>query len=171
MFQNRFICLLLAFTMITFSMLLSGCGDTPSRAALKENITLGDIVTELRQEFSPPSPGQIGDSYLKGLYGVNPKDVDAYAGFISLDDTSPDQVLAIKAGEGKASSIKNALEDRLTFVQSEFEAGSPTQHKKAMAGQVVVKGDFLFLIILGREAMDADEEMARAEELILRNFQ
>ena len=86
---------------------------------------------------------------------------------------SSDNLIGIKAKEGKVETVQKALEARKEMVVQSFEQYLPTELDKAKAGKVVTLGDYVFLIIVSNADMDEEDVTAgitKAEELIRGNF-
>ncbi len=67
---------------------------------------------------------------------------------------SADTLYIGKAAEGKVDALKTEFEARLAAVQQSFEQYLPDAYEMAKNGQVVVRGDYVMMVI------SADNEKA-----------
>lgn len=155
-------------------------GCTPSPAVPDNNITteggtgttltkgttLETIVTQINEEIGIQMPGDVDETTLSDLFHISSDMVDTFYGKFAMTMTSSDNVVAVKAAPGKIEDVVSALEQRKAEVIQSFEMYLPDQYEKAQAGQVIVRGDYAFLIIIGDYEKGFDNEMAKAEEII-----
>lgn len=156
---------------LAMAMLLGvSAGCTEKKLAMKDNnTTLQHIVDKVAEEFGDfyvQMPSKLSDETLKDIYSIEPGSVEEYAGDFAMTMTSADNFVAIKAKEGKAEEVKQALENRRAQVQQTFEQYLPGPLVVAKAGKVLVKGDYVFLIMLGDPEKDPAKDVERAEEII-----
>ena len=148
----------------------SGSENTPSTPTLKEGVTLSSLMAELEEEYGVAMPAELDDQTMKDMMGVDVADVEEYAGSFSMVMTSADNLVGVKAKEGKVDTVKEALEGRLEFVRQSFEQYLPEQKEKAAAGKVISVGDYVFLIIAGRMDEDPAAEVSAIEAKINDSF-
>ena len=84
--------------------------------------------------------------------------------------TSADNVVAIKAKPDKKQTVVDGLTKRLEDVRNSFAQYLPDQSEKAQKGQVIEKGDYVFLLILGSDVEKFDAEMENAVKIINEAF-
>lgn len=168
--MTKQICTIAMAVMLLFAVACGGGGNASSAPALKEGVTLASIITEIENEYGITMPSTVDEQLLQDLLGVNPADVVEYAGSISMANVSADNVVAVKAAEGKIETVKTALEGRLDAVRQSFERYLPAQYDKAMAGKVITIGDYAFLVIAGRMDEDPVSEIAAIEAKIQSSF-
>lgn len=142
--------------------------DTTTGAGmiLAEGTKLDDIVMKLGEELGITMPEKVDDTTLVDIMGLNKDDVEEYYGEYAVVNTSADNIIAIKANEGKADTVKKALEERKNAVVKNFEQYLPEQLDKAKAGKVIQRGNYVFLVIAGNSEKGMDNEIKRAEEII-----
>ena len=157
-------------------ILLSACGSkdgkTPSGSAspeLKEGQSLQAIVDRIDTEIGIAMPSD--DSVLTDICYIPMDAVEAYAGKITFVNVSSDNVVAVKAKEGQIETVKAGLTKRLEDVQKSFEEYLPEQYEKAKKGQVLVKGNYAFFLILGESFDTMDQDMEKAVSIINEAFQ
>jgi len=146
----------------------SGC-TTKKQVVIKKDTTLQNIVDKVAEEFGDfyvQMPSKLDATTLKDLFNIDPAIVDEYAGDFAMTMTSADNFVAIKAKEGKVEEVKQALENRRAQVQQTFEQYLPGPLQVAKAGKVIVKGNYVFLIMIGNPEKGPEKDVARAEEII-----
>lgn len=163
--------------MITFIlaavMLLSvvACGKKESAApVLKEDVTLQGLMDSLSEDYGFAMPAPLDEMILSDLLGIDPGDVEEYAGYITMVNVSCDNLIAIKAKEGKAEEIQKKLEERKNFEVSSFQQYLQDQYDKAQAGKVFAVGDYVFLVMIAKDPENAADDVAAAEEVIRNSF-
>lgn len=180
--MKRIIGILIALMMM--SMVFTGCsGGNDGNSAgsgngadeLKDGVSLNDIVKKIDEEMGIAMGSDVDDTTLTDIFNIDKNDVEEYAGKMSMVMNSADNFIAVKAKDGKADAIKEALEKRKESVMQQFEQYLPDQYVKAQSGKVLVKGDYVFLIILGDTVTEdggefdtdaADAAVKNAENII-----
>ena len=148
----------------------NGGSSAPAAPTLKEGVTLSSLMEELGTEYEISMPAAVDEQILKDMLGISAEDVEEYAGSISMVMISADNLIGVKAKDGKLETVQKGLEDRLEFVRQSFERYLPDQKEKAAAGKVVTVGDYAFLIIAGRMDKDPAAEVAEIEQKINDSF-
>lgn len=133
---------------------------------LTEGTKLDDIVMKLGEDLGITMPEKLDDKTIVDVMGLNSDDIEEYYGEYAIVNTSADNIIAVKAKEGKVDSVKKALEARKDSVVKNFEQYLPEQLDKAKAGKVIQKGNYVFLVIAGDMEKGAEQEIKRAEEII-----
>ena len=148
-------------------MLLTGCsaGNASGSGGLKDSATLQEIVDKIDTEIGIQMPSELDEQTLQDLFGVKKEDVEEFYGKFAMVMNSSDNVIAIKAKDGKAEDVKAALEKRKEDVIQSFEQYLPDQYEKAQKGLVITKGNYVFLVIVG-EAEQIDQDMNKAKEIV-----
>ena len=164
--MKKLVSLLLAAMLLLSA---AACGEKePAAPALKEGVTLQSIVDSISEEYEFSMPGALDETMLTDLLGINTDDVEDYAGNITMVMVSADNLIAVKAKEGKIEDVKAALEKRKEARIAEQYL--PDMISKAEAGKVVTKGDYAALLIVGDTTKDISEEIDKAEEIFLSFF-
>ena len=150
-----------------------GCGKTDGGdftidAALSEVVqgvseALGDAYVRM--------PVELDEAALTELLGLTQEDVEDYAGHFSMTMTSADCFIAIKAREGREEAVRGALEQRRAQVERMFEKYLPEPLQTAKAGQVVQRGRYVFLIMLGGKENGPQSDIAKAQTVVDGYFQ
>ncbi|MEA5011035.1 MAG: DUF4358 domain-containing protein [Angelakisella sp.] len=148
----------------------SSSSQAPAVPTLKEGVTLSSMIDSLSQEYEITMPAALDDQIMKDMMNIDPADVEEYAGYMSMVMTSADNLIGVKAKEGKLDTVKAGLESRLEFVRKSFEQYLPSEKEKSGAGKVFTVGDYAFLVIAGRMDKDPATEIAEIEEKIMENF-
>lgn len=144
----------------------SGDTTTGTGMTLTEGTKLDDIIMKLGEELGITMPEKVDDTTLVDIIGLNKDDVEEYYGEYAVVNTSADNIIAVKAKDGKVDTVKKALEERKNAVVKNFEQYLPEQLDKAKAGKVIQRGNYVFLVIAGNSEKGMDNEIKRAEEII-----
>lgn len=129
------------------TVLLVGCGGGEDA----KQYNLDDVMAAI-EEVAPVSvPADMDDEYLTGMYGISLDDVEEYKGKYTNVSLSTDEILLVKAKAGKADTIKEALEARRDAKYEQAAMYDDVQAQKAQNGRVVVKGDYVLLVVVGDE--------------------
>ena len=109
MLKKTICCLMAAMLLLTSA----ACGSkAPAAPTLKEGVTLQSIVDTLAEKYGFTMPAELDDSILKDFLGIDPEDVEEYTGYITMVNISTDNLIAIKAKEGKVETVQKKLEER-----------------------------------------------------------
>ena len=147
-----------AFLAAALLLTSAACGKkAPAAPTLKEGLTLKSVVDDIGNEIGITMPAEVDESILKDIVGIEPEDVEEYAGYVTM-------VM------GKVETVQKALAARQETVVKSFEQYLPSELDKAKAGKVITIGDYVFLVILGRMDKDPAAETAVIEEMIRENF-
>lgn len=157
-----------AFLAAALLLTSAACGKkAPAAPTLKEGLTLKSVVDDIGNEIGITMPAEVDESILKDIVGIEPEDVEEYAGYVTMVMVSADNLIAVK---GKVETVQKALAARQETVVKSFEQYLPSELDKAKAGKVITIGDYVFLVILGRMDKDPAAETAVIEEMIRENF-
>ena len=152
------------------ALLATGCSSKNAASGggvkMKEGQTVQTVTDQIIDAVGITMGAPLDDMLLKDLYYVDPADVESYAGQMSMANVSADVIVGVQAKDGKIDAVKESLEKRLTDVRKSFEQYLPEQYEKAQKGQVIVKGNYAFLLVLGESTETYDADMKKATELI-----
>jgi len=157
--------------------IFTGCGskaEAPSEntVTMKSGESVQSVVDKIFNEIGMQMPADIDDSVLKDIFYIDPStDVEEYFGKMAMTITSADHIIAVKSKPEKKQDVIDGLNKRLEDVQASFAQYLPDQSEKANKGQVIEKGDYVFLLILGQEVETIDDDMVKAVEIINGAFQ
>lgn len=87
--------------------LFTACGDSPSAAAK----TVDEVYSAVTQANKIDNPRELTDTDLQFEYLLSLEDVAGYAGVVSNDSYNAGLVLVVECKEGKAETVKAALEE------------------------------------------------------------
>lgn len=132
---------------------------------------LQDVIMQLGEELGITMPEKLDESSLKEVFGVDPADIEEYYGEYSAVNTSADHIIGLKVKDGKVDAVRQALEARKEEIVKNFEEYLPDQYEKAQAGQIIQKGNYLFLVIAGDSEKGYDSEMDRAQKIVSGYFE
>ena len=127
---------------------------------------LQDVIMQLGEELGITMPEKLDESSLKEVFGVDPADIEEYYGEYSAVNTSADHIIGLKVKDGKVDAVRQALEAGKEEIVKNFEEYLPDQYEKAQAGQIIQKGNYLFLVIAGDSEKGYDSEMDRAQKIV-----
>lgn len=165
--MKKFIAILLAaMLLVTFA----ACGSKKSESnTIKDDKKLADVITAVNEKFAESyGPDysavamnmDIDEQYISDFLELDSSVYDEYAGGVSMSMTNSDALIAMKAKEGKVEQVQQAFEKRLQDITAQYEfypvSGS---YDRAKSGEVYVKGDYVFLIVVGvltNDRMDED---------------
>lgn len=161
--MKKFLAIVLAGVMV---LSFAACGGKKAAAGtIKDDKTLADVISAVDAKFAEKYGKDYGavamnmpieEQYITDFLELDSSAYDEFAGGISMSMTNSDAFFALKAKEGKVEAVKQALEKRLADLVSQYEyypvSGS---FDRAKAGEVYVKGNYVFLIVVG--IMNDDE--------------
>ncbi len=144
-------------------------GDGGSSESAAESAALNSVVEAVKEAY--------GDSYLPSMqltqqdiadrYGLNAEDYTAAVAEVAMISTQVDTFVAVEAKEGKAETVKAALESyRDSLVNDSMQY--PMNVPKVNASQVYQNGNYVFFLMLGDFAPD---DMSDDEEASLKFYQ
>lgn len=149
----------------------AACGSKePAAPTLKEGVTLQSLMDTLVDEYGFAMPGALDDMILSDLLDIDPGDTEEYAGYITMVNVSSDNLIAVKAKDGKVEDIQKKLEARRDFEVASFEMYLQDQLDKAKAGKVFTVGNYVFLVMIAGEGGNAADDVAAAETFIRESF-
>jgi len=178
--MKKFFAVLLAAAMV---ITMVGCGGKKDASGtIKDDKTLADVMTAVDAKFAEKygegygavaMAAPIEEQYLADFMELDSSVYDEFAGDISMSMTNSDAFFAVKAKEGKVDVVKQALEKRLSDLIAQYEfypvSGS---FDRAKAGEVYVKGNYVFLIVVGvlenveDESPDFSDDVKMVKETI-----
>lgn len=132
-----------------------------------KDISLQEVHTQIKEAYgenylpSMPYDSQI----LETIYGIKPEWVEEFTAEGPATSAHVDTFIAIKATQGNAENVKNALE---TYKQTNLDSGFnyPMNIAKIEQSQVYQIGDYVFYLLLGSyyPGEDENEEPAFYQE-------
>mgnify|MGYP001386748848 CR=1 FL=1 len=142
----------IAAAVLAMALALSGCGKGETYTSDK---TVAQIAGDVMGSVEFAMGMEASEEELSEYYGItkeNYTEIYAYNGMMISADT----LYIAKAADGKADALKAEFESRLAAVQQSFEQYLPDAYEMAKNGEVVVRGDYVMLVI------SADNEKAIA---------
>lgn len=125
-----------------------GCGNSASSTSNKAyNMT--DIISKIEETAPVAMAGDVDDTYVQSVLGLSTDDYEEYAGKYSMANVNVDTLLIVKAKPGKTDTVKAALEKQRDNLAAMNEMYLQDQYEKAKNGLVIVKGDYVALVIVG----------------------
>lgn len=162
--------IILGLVAVLAAGVLAGCGGGTSSAStvkMKDGQTVTTVVEKIVEDVGMQMPSALDDGIMEATFYIKPADdVEEYAGQMAMTMTSADHVVAVKAKPGKKQAVVDGLTKRLSDVQNSFAQYLPDQSAKAKKGQIIEKGDYVFLVIIGQDETTFDADMTKAKEII-----
>ena len=150
--MKKIVSLFMAVSLCAFA--LAGCGGGSETASYN----LNDIVATVEKANPVSNSRDVDDNFIQLDMLLDPENIEEYAGKVSSDKSNNALIVAIKAVEGKASTVEeelNAYKDSISTggLYAEFA------DKEAMAAdaRIVAKGDYLVMVVANTEGADYTE--------------
>ena len=148
---------------LTLSLsLFTACGGNKATSSYDVN----EIVTKISDAVPMAMAGDFTEEELTIMVGLNAEDMASWAGKYSMANVSADRLIVIEAAEGKVDVVKEALEAYKGLIASQFELYLADQYDKALAGRVVVKGNYVLLAIMGDSMVIAESGAEEAYKAV-----
>lgn len=155
--MKRILSLVLA---AAFMLSVAACGtQKDASGTIKDDQSIQDVLDAVDAKFKEKHGGDYGavamkmpidDQYLSDFVDLDTTAYDEYAGAVSMSMTNSDALFAVKAKEGKADVVQQALEKRLSDLIAQYEFYPVNgSYDRAKAGEVYIKGNYVFLIVVG----------------------
>lgn len=140
--------------------LLSGCkGSTAQKEPPVEDI-LKAVQEAYGEEYLPDS--DLDEEMLSQFMGIDTTLIESLAAQMPMISAHPDRVVIAKAVEGKGDELEQELL-RVRTALVEDQMIYPMNIAKTQACQVVRKGDYVALLLVG--AVDMREDATEEEQL------
>ena len=133
---------------------------------MKDGQTVQMVVDKVADKLGMQMSADLDDTALKDLFFIKRDDLQEYAGKISMEPDNMDHIVALRANPGKVQKAVKGLKRRLEDVQNSFSQYQTEQNELVLQGQVVEKGNYIFLIILSDESTAMEEEIMEILEII-----
>lgn len=154
--MKRILSLILA---LAFLLITTACSPQNAAGTIKDDKSIQDVLDAVDAKFNEKYGGDYGaiamkmpvdDQYLSDFVDLDASAYTEFAGVVSMSMANSDALFAVKAKEGKVDVVQQALEKRLSdlIVQYEFYPVNGS-YDRAKAGEVYVKGNYVFLIVVG----------------------
>ena len=134
-------------------------------------VDLQAIVDKINEEIGIAMPTEMDEEMLVQAFNLNADDFEQVAAVGTMVNTKVNNVVLVKAKEGKADAVKASLEAKLEQLTKTFETYLQDQYEVAKAGKVVVNGDYVALLVLedivGEGAKTPAEAVAAAEKIFM----
>lgn len=161
--------LLLAAIIITSS--LGACGtdknasDDISAETRGANTMSTTIIENIDNVIPITTPGIIEDELLKDDFFINPDDLDEYYGKTCISNEIIDVALCTKPKADKKDSVVLALGNYLNNLKNNTSL-TASEKEKINGAKIIIKGDYVFLLIIGDVSKGISSEIAKAEGII-----
>ena len=147
---------------IMIGVTLSGCGNSSkdnNNSATQEqqtSISAKDIVEKLSQQELFMMPTMVDDEMAKEMYNLNLDDIVNYGILVPGVTAQQDEIIVVKAKDGKIDAVKASLEEHLKDLLN--KRLYPTYMEAAEKAKVEVNGDLVSLFILDDEIKESVEK-------------
>ncbi len=151
---------LITGVLLLFTGLLAGCkGSTAQKEPPVEDVL--KAVQEAYGENYLPDTDMDGEM-LSQVMGIDTSLMESFAAQMPMIGAHPDRVVIAKAAEGKGDELEKELQ-RVRTALVEDQMIYPMNYAKTQACQVVRKGDYAALFLVG--AIDMREDVSEEEQL------
>ena len=88
-------------------LFLAACGGSDKT----KDVPTADLAAAVQEAYGEnfAATAETPEEYLEELYGVKLDDLEEYTASMSMISVNPDQMLIVKAKEGKADAVEEAL--------------------------------------------------------------
>ena len=140
---------------------LTGCGNSGNgnnsiQQGQQTSLSAKEIVEKLGEEELFMMPMMVEDEMAQEVYNLNLDDVVDYGILVPGITAQQDEIIVVKAKEGKVDAVKASLEEHLKDLLS--QRLYPTYMEAAEEAKVEVNGDLVSLFILDSEIKESVEE-------------
>jgi hypothetical protein len=155
-------------------VLILGCSGCTKRTAsaneLKPGTKLKDIASEFKESITLSM--EINEYALRTVFYVDPSWVEDYAGRYTIAIDSADNFIIAQCVEGHVQDVKYAFEKRKRDLVDGFFDVSSDEYMKALASQIVIRGNYVFFISLGEGTQDHkyNDDLEKAKEKVFSHF-
>ncbi len=131
-------------SLILFLFVLTSCSEKPI-----VNVDLPTLWTEVSEDYSDRlgSYELISATLLETLYSLSSEEVKQYAGIVPSVSVQAHEFLFVEAVNGKAETVKTAIEDRAKVLDSQWQGYLPEQHELVKNYTLIENGNYFFFII------------------------
>lgn len=137
---------------------LTGCGNSGNgnnsiQQGQQTSLSAKEIVEKLGEEELFMMPMMVEDEMAQEVYNLNLDDVVDYGILVPGITAQQDEIIVVKAKEGKVDDVKASLEEHLKDLLS--QRLYPTYMEAAEEAKVEVNGDLVSLFILDSEIKES----------------
>lgn len=140
--------------------------DTSSdvRETMHSDLSL-KIIENIDNVIPLSTPGIIEDDILKDDFKINPDDLEEYYGKLSISAETIDVALCTKPKADKKDSIILLLNNYLNKLKNDSSL-TTNEKEKVNGAKIIIKGDYVILLIIGNVSKGINSEIAKAEGII-----
>lgn len=136
-------------------LFLVACGGSDKT----KDVPTADLAAAVQEAYGEnfAATAETPEEYLEELYGVKLDDLEEYTASMSMISVNPDQMLIVKAKEGKADAVEEALNQaKENLIANTFTY--PMNQAKVNATTVVREGNYIALFMLGQADMESETD-------------
>lgn len=149
--------------------ILSACHSKPEpvqqeQIEMTNGQSVATVVQKMSDELGMEMPADVDNETLKDLFLIDLKSVQEYAGKLSMKSANMDQFIAIKSKPEENQNIVQKLQQRLSDIQTSFSEYQEDENR--LQGQIVEKGNYVFLIIINDSKQTIDAQMQKMLDIV-----
>lgn len=113
-----------------------------------ETVALADVYAAIKDNVELVSPMEPGADFIMNFFGINISEYEEYVFEMSEEAVSAETIIMIKTnGSDQTDSAKAALETYIEDKKMELDNYLPEEYDITADSQVVIKGDYVYLVI------------------------
>ena len=168
--------LAMMMALVSLAVVLTACNNNGGQSSNTNNssqsqakdVDLKAVADQIDQEIGIAMKQEVDADILEAVYGITPEDYEEAAGYITMINVKTNNVVLVKAKEGRVDAVKAALENKRSEIEEQFKTYLQDQYEIAKEGKVVVLDNYVALFIL-EDVVNGQktpaESVQRAEEI------
>lgn len=137
------------FLMLTIigGLLLAACSnDEP--AVVEPTLTANEMVDEMLAKVEQPMMVEVTGEQVQEIYNIDPEKLEDYAIRIPMMNVKTNEIAILKVKDAAdVPAVEEAVKQRATTVQQQFETYLPDQYENAKNYKLVTKGNYVLFVI------------------------
>lgn len=129
----------------------AACGSNGGDA--NKDIDIDALKDKIITDLSVNEAMDVDAIKLIDLYGIEEKDIEKSACYVTMDGVFPEEIIMIKAADADAASrIEEKLNKRLEEVKVQSESYDAENHKLAQECKVIKEGNYVAMFLSAKHA-------------------
>ena len=121
------------------------------------DVDINDLNRVVMQAYDYDAATQSENRFIKRYYGLNPNDYGDMILYGPSDNMDVHEVFLVKLSDKhKVSEVKDAMEERIATQKKSFEGYGTDQTELLNKSKIVVKGNYLLLVVGENASQAAD---------------
>ena len=146
--MKRFIAIIVAVLSL---LALTACGSNAGET--NKEIDIDSVKSKIISDLSIEGAMDVDAGRLIDLYGIEEKDIEKSACYVTMDGVFPDEIVMIKATDADAAKrIEEKLNKRLEEVKVQFESYDAENYALAQECKVIKEGNYVALFLSAKHA-------------------